>query len=223
MVQITAGSGLEGAAAPVQARSLRQKRRILEAASRVFRRRGLHATGMRDIADELGMHAGNLYYYFDNKQDLLAFCQEDALDGLLEEADAALAADLPPERKLRRLIVAHVERLNEATPGSLAHLEVEALEEPRRSEILARRQRYEAAFRTLIEEGIAGGRFRAADAKVASLAILGALNWTVKWFRQDGRRSAGNIGSEFADLLVGGLAKTTDPRTATRDRSATTR
>ena len=35
------------------AKTLRRKRQILEAASRVFRRRGLHATGMRDIAAEL--------------------------------------------------------------------------------------------------------------------------------------------------------------------------
>ena len=48
-------------------RSVERKRQILEAASRVFRRKGLHGTGMRDIATELGMHAGNLYYYFPNK------------------------------------------------------------------------------------------------------------------------------------------------------------
>lgn len=210
----------QGAPIALHERSVRQKRRILEAASRLFRHRGLHATGMRDIADELGMHVGNLYYYFRNKQDLLAFCQDDALRGLLDEAATALAADLPPDRKLRRLIVAHVERLNEATPGSLAHLEVEALEEPRRSEILARRQQYEAAFRTLIEEGMAAGLFRAADAKVASLAILGALNWTVKWFRSDGRRTAGSIGREFGDLLVGGLLAQPDPAgTAAGDES----
>ncbi|NJN37316.1 MAG: helix-turn-helix transcriptional regulator [Nitrospiraceae bacterium] len=33
---------------------LARQRQILEAASRVFRRKGLHATGMRDVAAELG-------------------------------------------------------------------------------------------------------------------------------------------------------------------------
>jgi hypothetical protein len=35
--------------------------------------------------------------------------------------------------------------------------------------------------------------------------ILGALNWTVKWYQPGGRRSADSIGEEFADLLVRGL------------------
>lgn len=182
-----------------------RKREILEAAARVFRRRGLHATRMRDIAAELEVAVGNLYYYFRGKQDLLAFCQEDALDGLLELAASVGALPEPPDVKLQRLATGHVVRLNETTPGSLAHLEVEALEGPRRQEVQERRDRYEAALRALLEEGAAAGVFRPLDAAVAARAILGALNWTVKWFRADGDKSAGAIGEEIGALLVRGL------------------
>ena len=61
-----------------------RKRGILGAASRVFRKKGFHEAGMRDIAAACGMTVGNLYYYFKNKQELLAFCQEDAASRLLE-------------------------------------------------------------------------------------------------------------------------------------------
>ncbi len=40
---------------------------------------------------------------------------------------------------------------------------------------------------------------------MAALAILGALNWTVKWYRSDGARSAIQIGRDFARILVRGL------------------
>src|SRR5215213_8252208 len=103
-----------------------KKREILDAASRVFRRRGLHAAGMRDIAAELGMAVGNLYYYFRDKEDLLAFVQESALSRLLDMAAQVRALDLPADRKLRLLLEEHVVGLNdpeEGTPGSLAHLE----------------------------------------------------------------------------------------------------
>jgi AcrR family transcriptional regulator len=186
-------------------RSAERKREILEGASRVFRRQGLHAAGMREIASELGMHAGNLYYYFENKQALLAFCQEDALEGLLALVDEIDALPLPPDEKLARLIVGHVERLNEHTPGSLAHLEIEALGPPWRAEIQPRRDAYQQAYRDLIRSGVESGRFRAVDPNVAAMAILGALNWTVKWFRPEGARRAGEIGREFAAILVGGL------------------
>ncbi len=189
-------------------RAVGKKREILEAASRVFRARGLHAAGMRDIAAELGMAVGNLYYYFRDKEDLLAFVQESALSRLLEMAARVRALDLPADQKLRLLLEEHVVGLNdpeEGTPGSLAHLEVEALGEERRAGVLARRDEYEQIVRSLIEEGMGQGMFLQADPKVASLALLGSVNWTVKWFRPEGGKSARTIGRQIAEMMVRSL------------------
>ncbi len=191
---------------PEESRSLRRKREILDAASRVFRQRGLHASGMREIAGELGMHVGNLYYYFRNKEELLAFCQEDSLSGLLNLAREALALDAPPDRQLRHLIVGHVVLLNEETPGSLAHLEVEALTGEWREKIMAKRETYEASIRQILEAGARQGLLQVDDARLAAMAILGSLNWTVKWFRRDGDMSASEIGNAFADQILSGLS-----------------
>jgi AcrR family transcriptional regulator len=195
----------------VQLRAIREdrasekKREILEAASRVFRRKGLHASGMRDIAAELDMAVGNLYYYFRDKEDLLAFIQQTTLTGLRDLAARVEILDLRADGKLWLLIVGHVTLLNEETPGSLAHLEVEALGENNRRMIQEGRDAYERTFRRLIDEGISQGVFRTMEPKVATLAILGAVNWTVKWFRPDGGKTAREIGQELADLLVRGL------------------
>ena len=193
---------------------LEKKREILLAASRVFRARGLHATGLRDIAAELGMAVGNLYYYFKDKEALLAFIQESTLSGLLDMASRVRDQDLRADQKIRLLLEEHVVRLNdpeEGTPGSLAHLEVEALSEGRREAVMAQRDEYERILRRLIEEGMDRKVFRQVDAKVAALALLGAVNWTVKWFRPEGGKSAREIGREAAETLVGGLL--TSPNT----------
>ena len=182
-----------------------KKREILEAASRVFRRKGLHAAGMRDIAGELDMAVGNLYYYFRDKEDLLAFIQQTTLTGLQSLAGRVEALDLRADAKLWLLIAGHVALLNEVIPGSLAHLEVEALGEERRRSIQEGRDAYERTFRHLIHEGVAAGVFRPSDPKVAELAILGAANWSVKWFRPGGGKTACEIGRDMADLLVRGL------------------
>lgn len=204
MVQIAAKSSPRtGQSAGRRAR----QRQILEAASRVFRRKGLHATGMRDVAAELGMRVGNLYYYFENKQELLAFCQQDALAGLLQLAAWVESADLRADEKLHLLIMGHVLRLNEGTPGSLAHLEVEALDERWRATIQDQRDRYEASLRDLLSAGIAAGVFRPLDVKTAARAILGAVNWTVKWFDPGGVRQAGDVGRDFAEQLVRGVMR----------------
>jgi AcrR family transcriptional regulator len=192
-----------------QARREGERRRaILDAASHVFLKKGVHGAGMRDIAAELGMAVGNLYYYFEDKQDLLAYVQEDALAGLLALASRVRELDLPAGARLHLLVVGHVVRLNDAeegTPGSLAHLELELLSEPRRRAIQVLRDRYERQFRELLEEGMASGDFRPADPGIGARLILGALNWTARWFRPGGARSAREIGEEAAALLVSGL------------------
>ena len=187
---------------------LGKKHDILAAASRVFRAKGLHAAGMRDIAAELGMAVGNLYYYFQDKEALLAFVQESALSSLLAMASRVRELDLGVDRKLCLLLEEHVVGLNdpeEGTPGSLAHLEVEALGESRRAAVLAQRDEYERIVRSLIEEGMDEGIFRRADPKVASLALLGSVNWTVKWFRPEGGKSAREIGRQIAEMMVRSL------------------
>lgn len=205
MVQISAETPARARRPETRDKVLVKKLEILDAASRIFRRKGLQAAGMRDIAAELGMAVGNLYYYFKDKEELLAFVQEETLAGLLELAAQARERDLRADARLFLLIVGHVVRLNEETPGSLAHLEVEALGPRWRRTVQARRDAYERAFREVLEEGIADGVFRPADPKVSALAILGAVNWTVKWFRPGGGKTAREIGCECAELLVRGL------------------
>jgi TetR/AcrR family transcriptional regulator, cholesterol catabolism regulator len=198
MVQATA------AASATPARVRARKREILLAASRRFRRQGLHATGMRDIAAELGMAVGNLYYYFRDKEELIAFCQQDALSGLLALAEAVRRLPLPADQRLYLLIVGHSICLHEHTPGALAHLEIEAITGARREALVGLRDRYEGHFRALLGEGQAAGLLRPLDARVTARAMLGALNWTVKWYRPEGDTTPRALGSELAELLLRG-------------------
>jgi AcrR family transcriptional regulator len=204
VVQIAA-TAPRSAAAPVPTRADLARRRILDAASRVVRRKGLDATRMRDIAAELDMHTGNLYYYFRDKGELIAFCQEATLDRLLALGASTEAAPVAADAKLRLLVAGHIVELNEKVPGSLLHLELEAIPAELRPRILARRDAYQQTWERVIEDGIAAGVLRPVDPATAARALLGAVNWTVRWYRADGERSAKELGDEFADILVAGL------------------
>ncbi len=183
---------------------LEKKRVILDAASKAFRDKGFHQTGMRDVAASAGMTVGNLYYYFRNKEDLLSFCQQETLGRLDELVARSTRGEDPAADRLGRLIVGHVRCLNEGIPGTLAHLEIP---DEGGKDLRARRDRYEAALRGLVKDGVRNGSFLPCDEKVAALAILGAVNWTVRWFRPEGRDSAADIGRAFAAQLVRGLMK----------------
>ena len=47
-----------------------RREEILDASERVFARKGYHATGIADIAEELGIGHGTFYRYFKNKHDI---------------------------------------------------------------------------------------------------------------------------------------------------------
>lgn len=188
-----------------QPRSTTMRRRILAAASQEFRERGFHGARMSDIAERLGMAVGNLYNYISNKKELLRYCQSQTLEALQRGGERISALPLPPSQRLHLLIVAHVRCLNELFPGALAHLELELIDEPHRSDLRVRRSRYEQLFHRLIGEGIGAGELIPTDVKVTTFAFLGAINWTVKWFRPDGPLDARAVGESHARTLVRGL------------------
>lgn len=187
-------------------RALAKRIDILRSAAGVFRRRGFERAGMREIADGLGMTTGVLYYHFRDKDELLYFCQDYSLDRMLSEGAAVRKLKLSPGVRLRRLIEAQLTCMLDELQGSAAHVEFAGLPTRLLKKVVAKRDRYERLMRSLVSQGMKAGAFRKRDAKMVTRAMLGAINWTIKWYRPDGSRSAKRIAREFADYLIRGLA-----------------
>jgi AcrR family transcriptional regulator len=95
--------------------------------------------------------------------------------------------------------------------GATAHLEVEALPEALRAPIIRKRDAYERAVRTLVAGGMKRGEFAQTDAALVTRAMLGAVNWTARWYRPDGPQSVGEIADTLAEYLVRGLVQSPRP------------
>jgi AcrR family transcriptional regulator len=198
---------LEGS--PRTRRRDRQRDAILRAAARLFRERGFADTGMRDIAAAADLSAANLYHYFDGKNALLYYCQDRALDRMLASVASARRASRSAADRLRTVFIAHLQTLLDEIEGATAHLQIDSLPPSLRAAIVRKRDRYEQALRRIIVEGIAGGELVDMDPAIAARAMLGALNWTVTWFRPEGRDSATAVGDVIARFLVRGIAART--------------
>ena len=187
----------------------RQRDAILRAAARLFRERGFADTGMRDIAEAADLSAANLYHYFDGKNDLLVYCQDRALDRMLEAVASARRASPSAAERLHLVLIAHLRTLLDDIEGATAHLQIESLPPAMRSTIVRKRDRYEHALRRVIAEGIKSGELVDMDPAVVARAMLGAMNWTVTWFRPEGQDTAAAVGDVIARFLVRGVASRT--------------
>lgn len=161
---------------------------------------------MREIAAEADLSPGNLYYYFAGKDELLLFCQERTLEHMLKAVDSACALPAPSAERLRTVLRAHVHALLDEMEGATAHLEVEALPQELRRPVIEKRDRYERAVRALVAEGMKRREFARGDAALVTRAMLGAVNWTARWYRPDGALGVAQIADALADYLVKGLA-----------------
>jgi AcrR family transcriptional regulator len=191
---------------PHVARKRKLKRHlILESAVKAFASRGFYGTSMDDIADELHLTRGSLYYYFRDKEEILALCHLAALEAVLEAAARVRGAGLPPDETLRRLVVEHVRIQVDKFHGTALALEFDALEPTARAAVVAARDRYERALREILADGVAAGLFRPVDPKLAAFSIFGAINWIGRWYRASGPATPDEIGAQFAEVFLDGL------------------
>lgn len=194
--------------------ALRRQQRvhaILESAVAAFRRHGYHGTSMEQIADQLLMTKGSLYYYFKDKEEILFAVHDQALDRILDELarirksrKAGKAAACPCEQ-VEEILSAHIRIMVEGFHGTALALEFAALSPRRLASIVAKRDRYERGLRELVERGGRDGCFRPVDPKMTVLALLGAVNWIARWHRSDGPSGYTEVARTFLDLFMGGL------------------
>jgi AcrR family transcriptional regulator len=203
MVQVLNVSSAHLRGARVRQRNEARRLDILRAAARVFRRRGIAAAGMREIAEEAGLSPGNLYHYFSGKDEILLFCQERTLERMLAAVHSARGA---VTERLRAVLRAHVHCMLDELEGATAHLDVESLPPKLRAPMIEKRDAYERAVRAIVAEGVRRREFARCDAALVTRAMLGAVNWTARWYRPDGAQGADEIADSLSEYLVKGLA-----------------
>jgi AcrR family transcriptional regulator len=185
----------------------RRRAEVVDAAARLFSRRGYHGTSMQHLAEALGLLRGSLYAHIGSKEELLFEVAAQGAERFLERARRAAAADAPAAERLRLFLVAHAETVSEHLDAATVFLnEWRYLSEGPRDAIRSKRDEYEALVRTIVADGVAAGEFRDdVDVRLAARLVLSAGNWMYVWYRPGGELSPAEVGAGFAELVVKGL------------------
>src|SRR5271167_684787 len=98
-------SSLSPRRAPARApRGGDKRERILDAAVRVFAKKGFYATRVSEVARAAGVADGTIYLYFKSKDELLVSLFEDRVERLLSFLETELPKRRGASEKLRRII-----------------------------------------------------------------------------------------------------------------------
>src|SRR5688572_29953245 len=82
-----------------------------------------------------------------------------------------------------------------------------SLERKQHARHVPNRDKFEALWRGVLEEGVSSGLFSCDDTALAARAILGIMNWTITWYHPDGPLEIHQIADHYSNLLLKGLLK----------------
>lgn len=191
------------------AKSAISQKRVLDAAAKVFRDYGYAGTTMRVIAAEADLKAGSIYYHYKSKDELISAVLDLGIHAVIDgvrSSLAALPADVSGREKIKTAIHAHLSAIIDNGDYTLATRRVFGqVPEAIREKNLRLRNSYATIWSDILAEAQKRGELRpTANLTLSRLFILGALNWTVEWFKPGGR-TIDDVAEGFAALVLDGL------------------
>lgn len=185
-----------------------REREVVDAAAKVFARQGYAAASIQDVADELGILKGSLYYYIKTKEDLLFHL----LNEVHDEVDALLAeieqSDLPPLERLEGYVRTQTDyNLRNLVKISVYYNDVDQLDDGRRQDVLRRRRRHEDFVTNVILDGQRDGTIDPTrDARLLAYSVFATIIWPYRWYRPRGRIRTDDVVDACVDFVLHGVA-----------------
>lgn len=195
----------------VKLRRIRESARgqqILEVASQAFLSKGYDATSIQEIADEVGVLKGSLYYYITGKEDLLFAIIEDVHRGGAELLAAAQKSSGTVEEQFHDFLMSYVSYSAQIlVKAAIFDLEFRALSPEMRRQILAQRKAFDDYLTKLIISGQEAGVFRQeVIPSVAVSSIYLTINGLHRWYRSEDL-SIDDVVQQYTEFFLRALRK----------------
>lgn len=179
--------------------------KLLGTAAQLFWENGFAATSTRQLSDRLGIQKSSLYHHIKGKDDLLYRISLQSLDHIQQAVLTAIATS-PVETRLRAVIRAHLQTaLSERDMHATMLTELRSMSPERRKEVLDRRDGYERILTEVVRVEQSAGHLRPElDTRLATLALLNLLNWTIFWFKEGGEQDIESLADFFFEIYTRG-------------------
>jgi AcrR family transcriptional regulator len=186
-----------------------RRERILVSAAALFARKGVAATTVREIADDVGILSGSLYHHFESKEAMVDEIVTSYLEDLRTRYKNVLARENDPRTRLRDLVVASLE-VAEAHPHAteIYQNDVNYLTQLERFSYLRNAgKEVQNTWLEVISAGVTQGVFRSdLDAKIVYRLMRDAVWLSVRWFKPTRDYPISRLAEDCTALFFDGLA-----------------
>jgi AcrR family transcriptional regulator len=172
---------------------------VLEAASRVFVRRGFHAATMREVAAEAGLSVAGVYHHHHSKEQLLVTLLDLTMAEIRWRLEAARRQGRDPVESFALMVESLA--LFHAVRGDLAFLgasEMRAFSAPERLRITALRDEVQHSLDDQARACVEVAGVEHDDVRIATRAIATMCTSLPSWFRPDGPTSATSVARTYS-------------------------
>jgi AcrR family transcriptional regulator len=196
----------------ILAKSLEKRQRILDAAAKILARHGYAEATLAAIADDVGTHAGSIYYYFPSREDLVKEVLLTSLKRMRNtvqpspDEDNTVSPLTRLKTTLRNILILYTSAQGDFFSRAYTRT-FNQVPETMRQELADWRRVVRGLWRQRLREAQEAGELRdSMDIELASLLLVGATNWVPMWYNPDGPHTPDEIADTFIDMLLNGLA-----------------
>jgi AcrR family transcriptional regulator len=161
---------------------------ILQAARRLFIRKGYTATSIREIAEEAGIGKATIYHHFPDKQAIILALMRGSA-GRQDEILAAIRAEQDPRRRIETAVTASIQFLLDMVElMQIVRREVPGGREYVQAEYASYLKEFRALLGGAVQQGTEQGIFRSVNPAQASSVLMTMIQGTYAMVHLGGER-----------------------------------
>ena len=184
---------------------MKKKEQILLDIAELFFKRGYEKTSIRDISKALNISKPGLYHHFTSKQEILFDIISDFMGKTNQYLKENMELIQGPEDRLLFIIQSHT-RFFVKYPAQtkVVVYEAHSLEGEFAEQFKAKQLEYIEIIKNVLKEIMKNSGIKI-NLNVATFILLGVLNWTIQWYKPDGKVPPESLAKELWTFFLRGL------------------
>jgi AcrR family transcriptional regulator len=188
-----------------------QRLAAIKAAASVFASKGFHGASTKDIAAQLGIKQGSLYYYFKSKEEALGEVCLFGIEDYVQRMEEIAGNDQPFEAKLLAVVTSHLTSYRERNEALIVHNNERLYLPPeKRSRLKQLGSHYRELLEGVFADAIENGSLRPSlDPHFAAQSVIGFGNAWGEMIVRDPDLDIFSLVQKSTDLLLHGILQRT--------------